>query len=580
MPLYVLIASFVCRHWRAYIVAGLMLATVAVLTVLVPRLVGSVVDGLARGDLTGEALYQKLGWLLLCGIGIYFLRVGWRMQLFAASYKLGVELRTQLYARLCLQGPSFFQQQRTGDLMALATNDVDAVEMAAGEAMLAGFDGTLTLIMVVAMMTLGVDWRLALVALLPFPFMAFAFWHISEQIHLASRDSLERFSRLNDHVQETLSGVRTLRALGLEERSAATFAELTASAVEANLRAQRWEAAYEPAVGTSLVLASGLTLSVGGYFVWQDQLSVGALVAFNLYLGQLIWPMFAAGWVLSLMERGRAAWDRLHPVLALPLSIQDHGTVAKLTPGTLALHNITLRYANQTHDALTDVSVSLATGQTLGIVGPTGAGKSSLLRLVLRQYVQNQGSLTWDGIALADYTLETLHGAISWVPQEPFLFSASIAENIALSKPEATRAEIEAAAALASIHDEILRFPQGYETPVGEKGVTLSGGQRQRVAIARALLANAPLLLLDDALSAVDTQTEAQILGHLRDARQGRTVIVVSHRLSAVQDANNILVLQQGRVAESGDHAALLQRGAWYASQWQYQQLEASLDAP
>ena len=580
MPLYALIASFVRRHWRAYSVAGLMLATVAILTVVVPRLVGSVVDGLARGDLAGSALVQKLGLLLLCGIGIYFLRVGWRLQLFAASYKLGVELRTQLYARLCLQGPGFFQQQRTGDLMALATNDVDAVEMAAGEAMLAGFDGTLTLIMVVAMMTLGVDWRLAAVALLPFPFMAVAFWHISEQIHLASRDSLERFSRLNDHVQETLSGVRTLRALGLEERSAATFAELTASAVEANLRAQRWEAAYEPVVGTSLVLASGLTLSVGGYFVWHDQLSVGALVAFNLYLGQLIWPMFAAGWVLSLMERGRAAWDRLHPVLDLPLSIQDQGTLATLAPGPLALNHVTLRYPGQTHDALTDLSVTLAAGQTLGIVGPTGAGKSSLLRLVLRQYVQNQGSLTWGGNALADYTLEALHGAISWVPQEPFLFSASVAQNIALSKPDATRAEIEAAAALASIHSEILRFPQGYDTPVGEKGVTLSGGQRQRVAIARALLANAPLLLLDDALSAVDTQTEAQILSHLRDARQGRTVIVVSHRLSAVQDANNILVLLHGRVVESGDHAALLQSGAWYASQWQYQQLEASLDAP
>ncbi|OYU46187.1 MAG: ABC transporter ATP-binding protein [Burkholderiales bacterium PBB4] len=580
MPLYALIASFVRRHWRAYIVAGLMLASVAALTVVVPRLVGSVVDGLARGDLAGPALFQKLGLLLACGVGIYFLRVGWRLQLFAASFKLGVELRTKLYARLCLQGPSFFQQQRTGDLMALATNDVDAVEMASGEAMLAGFDGTLTLVMVVAMMTLGVDWRLAAVALLPFPLMAVAFWHISEQIHQASRDALQRFSALNDHVQETLSGVRTLRALGLEARSASSFAELTAHAAEANLRAQRWEAAYEPAVGISLVLASGLTLSVGGYFVWQDQLSVGALVAFNLYLGQLIWPMFAAGWVLSLLERGRAAWDRLHPVLELPLSIEDHGMVGELTPGTLALGQVSLRYANQTQDALTEVSVAVPPGHTLGIVGPTGAGKSSLLRLILRQYVQSQGTVQWNGIALADYTLETLHGAISWVPQEPFLFSASIAENIALGKPEATRAEVEAAAALASIHDEIARLPQGYETPVGEKGITLSGGQRQRVAIARALLANAPLLLLDDALSAVDTHTEAQILSHLRDARQGRTVIVVSHRLSAVQDADHIVVLQQGRVVEAGDHAALLARGAWYASQWQYQQLEASLAAP
>ena len=242
MPLYALIGSFVRRHWGAYVVAGLMLATVAALTVVVPRLVGSVVDGLAKGTMTANVLLQYLGGLSLAGVCIYFLRVGWRLQLFAASYQLGVELRTRLYARLCLQGPSFFQKQRTGDLMALATNDVDAVEMAAGEAMLAGFDGSLTLVMVVAMMTLGVDWRLAAVALLPFPFMAIAFWYISEQIHLASRDSLQRFSQLNDHVQETLSGVRTLRALGLQARSNATFAELTAHAAEANLRAQRWEA--------------------------------------------------------------------------------------------------------------------------------------------------------------------------------------------------------------------------------------------------------------------------------------------------------------------------------------------------
>ena len=579
MPLYALIGSFVRRHWRAYVVAGLMLATVAALTVAVPRLVGSVVDGLARGDMPPDQLLQRLGWLLLAGIGIYFLRVGWRMQLFAASYQLGVELRTRLYARLCLQGPSFFQKQRTGDLMALATNDVDAVEMAAGEAMLAGFDGSLTLVMVVAMMTLGIDWRLAAVALLPFPFMALAFWHISEQIHLASRDSLQRFSQLNDHVQETLSGVRTLRALGLEARSNARFAELTAHAAEANLRAQRWEAAYEPAVGSALVLASGLTLSLGGYLVWQDELSVGALVAFNLYLGQLIWPMFAAGWVLSLMERGRAAWERLYPVLELPLSVLDHGAVATLTPGELRLDAVSLRYAGQQDLALSDVTVSVAVGQTLGIVGPTGSGKSSCVRLLLRQYAPTEGAVTWNGLALADYHLEALHGAISWVPQEPFLFSATVADNIALGKPDATRAEIEAAAALASIHEEILRFAQGYETPVGEKGVTLSGGQRQRVAIARALLANAPLLLLDDALSAVDTQTESHILGHLRDARQGRTVVVVTHRLSAVQDADHIIVLQHGVVVESGNHAALLQLGGWYASQWRYQQLEASLEA-
>jgi ATP-binding cassette subfamily B multidrug efflux pump len=579
MSLSALIISFVRRHWRAYILAGCMLAVVAVLTAWIPRLIGAVVDGLAHGTMSRDTFFQQLGWLLFAGLGVYFLRVGWRLQLFSVSYQLGVELRARLYARLCLQGPSFYQKQRTGDLMALATNDVDAVEMAAGEAMLAGFDGSLTLVMVVAMMTLAIDWRLACVALLPFPFMALAFWVISEQIHRASRDSLERFSRLNDHVQETISGVRTIRALGLQDRNNAAFAQLTESAAEANLRAQRWEAAYEPVVGTALVLATGLSLSVGGYLVWLDQLSVGSLVAFNLYLGQLIWPMFAAGWVLSLLERGRAAWDRLYPVLELPLSVHDGGTVAVLNPGALEISQLNLRYDAQNQNALTDVTVSVPMGHTLGIVGATGSGKSSLLRLLLRQYGLSSGSIHWDGIELSQYALETWHGAISWVPQEAFLFSASVAENIALGKPDATRAEIESAAAMASIHQEIVNFAQGYDTPVGEKGVALSGGQRQRVAIARALLANAPLLLLDDALSAVDTQTETQILQHLRDARQGRTVIVVSHRLSAVQDADNIVVLQQGRVVETGDHAALLRSGAWYASQWRYQQLEASLES-
>jgi len=556
-----------------------MLVGIASLIVWIPRQIGHMVDGLATHRLAGDALLRELAWLVGAGIVVYFLRVGWRLKLYAAAYRLGVELRQRLYARLSLQGPQFFHHQRTGDLMALATNDIDAVEMAAGEAMLAGFDGTLTLVLVVAMMSLGVDARLAACALLPFPFMAWSFWWISRHVHAAWRLSLDRFASLNDHVQETLAGVRTVRALGLLPRSQAQFSQLAGGAASASLAAQRWEAAYEPAVGFTLSAATVLTLGMGGWLVWQGELTVGQLTSFSLYLGQLIWPMFAAGWVLSLLERGKAAWGRLQPVLDAPLSVDDHGTIAPLQPGTLAGRGIGFSYPGQARPALHDVSFELPAGRTLGLVGPTGAGKSTLIKLILRHYAPQAGLLQWSGIAVQDYTLAALRGAIAWVPQEAFLFSASVADNIALAKPDATRDDVIAAARLAAVHDDILRLPQGYDTPVGERGVTLSGGQRQRVAIARALLMDASLLLLDDALSAVDTDTEARILAHLREARVGRTVIIVSHRLSTVADADRTLVLHGGHLIEQGDHAQLLAQDGWYARQWRYQQLEASLDA-
>lgn len=582
MTLFQLLKTFIRRHWQRYCAAASMLFAVALMTVLIPRRVGAVIDGLVSGQLDQHGMLTELAWLLLMGIAIYFLRVGWRMQLFTASYQLGVELRTRLYQRLSLQGQNFFQQQRTGDLMALGTNDADAIELAAGEAALAGFDGSMTFALVIGMMLLGVDWRLAVAALLPFPLMAWAFRHITHQVHEASRDSLERFSKLNDQVQETLAGVRTLRALGLEQRSAAQFAELAEDAASASLSAQSWEAAYEPAVGITLTAAGALTLAVGGYLVWHEEMTIGALTSFTMYLGQLIWPMFAAGWVLSLMERGKAAWGRLEPVLSQELSIQDKGTLSSPLSGTIHFDHISFSYPGQSRNALNDISVSISPGQTLGIVGPTGAGKSSIIKLLLRQIETAHGQVRWGEHAIAEYPLHSLRTAINWVAQEPFLFSASVAENIALSNPDASREQVIRAATLAAVHDDILRFPQGYDTPVGERGVTLSGGQRQRVAIARALLTSSPLLILDDALSAVDTDTETRILQHLAELRQKqneRSAIIISHRLSAVVDADHILVLRDGKITEQGTHQQLLDANQWYASQWRYQQLEASLHA-
>ncbi|MDC8784125.1 ABC transporter ATP-binding protein [Roseateles koreensis] len=586
MTLTRMLATFVRSHWRPYSAAALMLACIAFTTTWIPRQVGHVVDGMVAGTLQGSALQQQLGWLVLAGVLIYLLRVGWRLALFAAAYQLGQQLRTQLYARLTLQGPAFFQAKRTGDLMALATNDVDAVEMAAGEALLAAFDGSLTLILVLLMMTVGVDWRLGLAALLPFPFMALAFWRISEQVHQAWQSSLHRFSSLNQHVQEGLASVRTLRALGLVQHNTLQFHQLAEGAAESSYRAQKWEAAYEPAVGMTLSAATVIALGLGGVLVARRELSIGQLTSFTMYLGQLIWPMFAAGWVLSLLERGRAAWDRLQPVLSAPLTLQDTGRLPLPARARLSVEQLHFSYPEAGRKALENISLQLPPGSTLGVVGPTGAGKSTLLRLLLRQYEPALGRILVSGGAvhctLPELTLQSLREGMAWVPQEPFLFSASIAENIALARPAASRAEIEQVARMAAVHDDIRLLPKGYDTEVGERGVTLSGGQRQRVAIARALLSNAQILLLDDALSAVDTGTETQILQHLRALRETRpecSVIINSHRLSAVMEADHIIVLRDGRITEQGSHAALLAAGAWYASQWRYQQLEASLDA-
>jgi len=578
MRLFLRLGWFFRAHKGTYGAALLMLTAVAALNMLIPWLVARAVDRLVATPGRPEHTYPLLAILAASAILIYLMRLGWRRMLFGTSYRLGHRLRLAFYTRLCAQGQAFYARHNTGDLMARATNDIDAIEIAAGEGILSGFDGALTFILVLVMMFAVIDWRLALVALIPFPVMGYCFYRISSRIHHQFHDALVAFSELNDLTQESMTGIRLIRSMGLEEAQAQGFDTLSDRAAEVNYQVARSEAMYEPVVFLSLGAAMLLTLSYGAWLIVHDQLSVGELTGFTLYLVQLIWPMFAFGWLLNIVERGGAALSRVDDLLDTPDSVPDNGALEprRMQIGVRDLH---FRHLEGQSDTLRQIGFDLAPGQRLGLAGPTGAGKTTLIQLLMRYWEPGApGMILLDGEPLNAYRLDALRRGFAYVPQDPFLFSLSIAENIALYRPDAEPEAIRRAAALAAIDEEIERFPQGYDTPVGERGIALSGGQRQRLAIARALLADAPVLILDDALSAVDSRTEQRILQRLQGEMHNRTTIIVSHRLSTLRQCDNILVLAHGEPLESGSHDELMARDGWYARMWTYQQLEADLD--
>ncbi len=579
MGLFRDLSWFFRDQWRTYTLALMMLAAVASLNMLIPWLVAQAVDALSQTPLTLSAVEPFLLGLGGAGVTIYALRIGWRRVLFGTAYRLGHRLRKSFYQRLLGQGQAFYAAHNTGDLMAQATNDIDAIEVAAGEGILSGFDGALTFVLVLVMMFAVIDWRLTLVALIPFPVMAWGFQRIGHSIHRYFHQALERFSELNDHTQESMTGIRLTRVMGLESIHGERFDQISEDAARANYAVARSEAMYEPVVFLCMGASMLLTLTYGGYLVVSGSLSVGELTGFTLYLVQLIWPMFAFGWLLNIIERGSAAWKRVDRLLQTPDSIPDEGT-HEFTAPRFEVTNLVFAPQAGSPPALDGVSLRLEPGQRLGIAGPTGAGKSLLLQLLMRYWESPDPTMIQlEGRPLNEYRLPSLRGAFAYVPQDPFLFSLTVGENIALYRPDASDDEIMEAARAAAIDQEIEHFPYGLDTPVGERGISLSGGQRQRLAIARALLSKAPILVLDDTLSAVDTRTERRILEQLERHGDNRTVLVVSHRLSALSHCDRIMVLAHGECIESGSHDELLAADGWYARMWTYQQLEADLDA-
>ncbi|MFM2483995.1 ABC transporter ATP-binding protein [Celerinatantimonas yamalensis] len=574
MQLFQHLRWFFRRYWYTYSLALFMLFVVGIINMAIPWTVGRVIDHmLATHNLAGTHLYL-LG-LCVAGLIVYVLRYGWRRMLFGTSFKLGNILRQQFYQRLTCQGQAFYNEHSTGDLMARATNDIDAIETAAGEGILSGFDGFLTFTLVLVMMFIFIDWRLAALALLPFPLMGYSFYRLSNTIHRQFRDTLDRFSTLNEHSQQAMVGIRMIKSMGRETIEKDQFDQIAEQAATSNYQVERSEAKFDPIIKLSLGAAMLITLLVGGWQIHENMLTVGQLTSFTLYLSELIWPMFAFGWLMNIIQRGNAAMTRLHELLSLSDSIEDSGKL-NADGYDIQIKQLTFKYPGSKQNSLKQIDLTLAENQVLGIAGATGAGKSTLLQLLMRYWETDIGQISLHQTPIQHYQLQQLRSLFAYVPQDSFLFSTSIMENIRMGRPNASDEAIYQAAEVAAIHDDILQFPQGYQTQVGERGVTLSGGQRQRLAIARALVSNSPILILDDALSAVDVHTEQKIIRHLR-TRDSQSVIIVSHRLSAMEHADKIVVFAHGEIIERGNHQTLLEHDGWYARMSTYQQMEQAM---
>jgi len=566
------------REWRRYLGAITLLIVIAILQLLPPHLVGVIVDGVTHHTMSGRTIMMWIGVMLATAVATYLLRYVWRVLLFGASYQLAVELREDFYRQLSRQHPAFYLRHRTGDLIARATNDVDRVVFAAGEGVLTLVDSLVMGCVVLLVMSLQISWQLTLLSLVPMPIMALFIHRYGNQLHDRFKLAQAAFSSLNDQTQESLTSIRMIKAFGLESHQSDQFSAIARDTGAKNLRVARVDARFDPTIYIAIGFSNLLAIGGGSWMVWHDQLTLGQLTSFVMYLGLMIWPMLALAWMFNIVERGSAAWSRIGALLAEAPAVEDGEREPPAEAGMLQASIREFRYPASAAPVLRNLNFVLKPGQMLGLCGPTGSGKSTLLSLLQRHFDIDQGDIRYHGIPLTQLRIDSWRSRLAVVSQTPFLFSDSVASNIALGKPDATQEEIERAAKLACVHEDILRLPQGYATEVGERGVMLSGGQKQRLSIARALLLDAEILILDDALSAVDGRTEHDILHNLRLWGRGRTLIISAHRLSALAEANEILVLQQGEIAQRGDHDALAAQPGWYRDMYRYQQLEAALD--
>jgi ATP-binding cassette subfamily B multidrug efflux pump len=550
------------------------------LQLILPRIAKYVVDGLNSGIMTGGGLLKWAFVILLVAVFMAVCRFFWRFYVLGTSHKIRELLRNKFFSHLQTLSFNYFNNTKTGELMALATNDILAVRRAVGIGIIIIVD-TIFLTLAALTMMFRINVVLTLFALIPLPFLSFSTFFLGRALHIRFTSVQEAFARMTDRVQENLSGIRVIKAFVQESFELSDFKSYNQYYVSENMRLVRIWGAFFPLLMMLGGISTAIVLLWGGKQVILNSISLGDYVAFSLYLGILIWPMMGIGWVVNILQRGAASMGRINAVLESEseiLDLPDACAITERLKGSIEFSNVSFRYSPELPTVLDNFTLRIGAKEQVAVVGRTGEGKSTLVSLIPRVFEPAHGEVKVDGKRVEKYRIKDLRRRIGFVPQDTFLFSLSLRENIAFGKPEASLEEVENAARIAQIYDEIMEFPSEFETVIGERGVSLSGGQRQRVAIARAILLDPDILVLDDALSSVDTETEEKIVKGLMPVIKERTTIIITHRISSIKNINRIIVIGEGGIREDGTHEELMARGGVYKNLYEKQILKDRLE--
>ncbi len=568
------IGWFIVEEKWSYIFGVMALAALALLNVISPRIIGILMDQMIESTLTYESLVMYALALVAIALTMYGMRYIWRIYLFGASFRLERKMRLSFFEHLTKMAPSFYQNHRIGDLMARATSDIRAIQRVAGGGVLQLADSLLSGTVTLFAMAFTIDLKLTLAVLLPMPIMIIGSQILSKKLHSAFSKAQASFSNMNNRVHESISGMKVTKTFGQENLEIDRFKEESEEVYTRYMAVSRWDILFNPMVMTVIVSCYVIIFTYGVSLIKQGVLSTGMLITFTTYMHTLIWPMMAIGFLFNTIQRGNASFERIEKIMNEPEDVVNfEGSLKEMPIGDLVFNVDRFKYPDtESQVALNDIKFTLKSGETLGIAGKTGSGKSTLIKLLLREYDVEEGIINIGGTNIKDYDLHCLRSSIGYVPQDNFLFSMSIMDNIRFGNPNATLEDVIEVAKIADIHESIMGFELGYETMMGERGVTLSGGQKQRVSIARALLLDPQILILDDSLSAVDAKTEEKILSALKKTRKNKTTIIAAHRMSALKHAEVILVMDKGVIIERGTHLELMDAKGWYADIYDQQE--------